>query len=252
MLGGVGAIINKEPREKFGKTLLKGLGQGALGGYLVFESKRLIREFAETGDYNYIWPSKILNSTGTSIIENAAANRDFWSRWHLNIGFNRIEVNTKENFRISYRIMPFDLLGTAYYATQSRPDWDLSIKSGTFVFRSDRVGGEIDYWGQALGNAIVLLEDIKGKLSLPHELVHSYQYEQLSAINSIFLKSEKIYAEKHPAFKTYQKIFYTDYNAPTGAILYFISNPQGKNNGFIEKEARYFGGSEIIDNIRYY
>ncbi len=55
VLGGVGAIIHKRPEENFGKTLLKGMVQGALGGYLIFESKRLVRNFAETGSYNYVW-----------------------------------------------------------------------------------------------------------------------------------------------------------------------------------------------------
>jgi len=251
VLGGVGAIINKEPDQKFGKTLLKGLGQGALGGYLVFESKRLVREFAKSGNYDYVWPSKIVNSAGTSIIENAAANRDFWARWHLNIGFNRIEVNTKENFKLSYRIMPFDLAATGYYAIWSKPDWDLSLKTGTFVFRSNRIGKEIDYYGQTLGNAIVLLGDVQGKLSLPHELVHSYQYEQLSGFNNFWTKTQRKYFEKYSIPKAYQKIFYTDYHSVLGSLIYLMSNPQLNHNGFIEAEARYFGSSETIKDIRY-
>jgi len=253
VLGGVGAIINKEPEQKFGKTLLKGLGQGALGGYLVFESKRLVRKFSKSGNYNYVWPSKIVNSAGTSIIENAAANRDFWERWHLNIGFNRFEVNTKENFRLSYRIMPFNLLATGYYAISSKPDWDLSLKTGTFVFRTNKieVGKELNYSGQTLGNVIVLLNNIQGKLSLPHELVHGYQFEQISGFNSMFIKTEKRYAENFPVLKTYQKIFHTDYHFVLGSLIYFISNPQLSHNGFIESEARYFGSSETITDIRY-
>src|SRR5690606_15007191 len=88
VIGGIGAVINKEPDQRFDKTLLKGFTQGALGGYLVFESKRLVREFARDRDYNYIWPSKLINAAGSSIIENAAANRDLWARWHLSLGFN--------------------------------------------------------------------------------------------------------------------------------------------------------------------
>ena len=101
VVGGVGAIINKKPEEKFGKTVLKGIVQGGFGGYLVFESKRLLHEFSKTKNYNYIWPSKIVSAAGSSIIENAAANKDFCARWHINFGFNRFEVDTKDNFRIS-------------------------------------------------------------------------------------------------------------------------------------------------------
>lgn len=102
LVGGLGAIINKKSNEKTGKVFLKGFTQGALGGYLVFESKRLVGKFGKTGDYGYIWPSKLVNSAGVSIIENAAANRDFYDRWHLNIGFNRLEFYTKDKFKVSY------------------------------------------------------------------------------------------------------------------------------------------------------
>ncbi len=40
----VGAIINKPPDEALGKVIKKSLWQGALGGYITFESKRILRE----------------------------------------------------------------------------------------------------------------------------------------------------------------------------------------------------------------
>ena len=255
VLGGVGAIINKEPEQKFGKTLLKGLGQGALGGYLVFESKRLVREFAKSGNYDYVWPSKIVNSAGTSIIENAAANRDFWARWHLNIGFNRLEVNTKENFRLSYRIMPFDLAATAYQSINASPDWKMSMRVGTFVFRKNIINEDARYNGVAFGNSIKLLKGISGNTALPHEIIHTYQYEQLSGFNSFLFDVEKRYknkiAQKIPIVEVYNKIFYTDYNLILNSIIGSIANPNKDTSGFIEAEARYFGSSETIIDIRY-
>ncbi|MDR5591520.1 hypothetical protein RE431_12805 [Christiangramia sp. SM2212] len=242
-------MINKEPGEKFGKTLLRGMGQGALGGYLVFESKRLVREFAKSGDYNYVWPSKIVNSAGTSIIENAAANRDFWARWHLNIGFNRIEVNTKDNFKISYRIMPFDLAATVYHSVNSRLDWNTSMKVGTFVFRSKIIMENSQYRGAAFGNSIRLLERIEGNIALPHEIIHTYQYEQLSGVNGFLFDFEKKYkhkiAKKIPAIEIYHKIFYTDYNLLLNSIISYIANPNRDASGFYEKEARYYGSKFI-------
>jgi len=253
VLGGVGTIINKEPEQKFGKTLLKGLGQGAFGGYLVFESKRLVREFARSGNYDYVWPSKIVNSAGTSIIENAAANRDFWARWHLNIGFNRIEVNTKENFRLSYRIMPFDLAATGYFAIKAKPDWRMSLRSGTFVFRKTKIENGTDIYGQASGNAIQLLDGIKGNLALPHELIHTYQYEQLSGFNAYLFDLEQKYAgiasQKISIAKLYNKIFYTDYNLLLNTVFSLIVNPKRVNQGFLEDEANYFGVSKVTRQV---
>ncbi|MGA8854444.1 MAG: hypothetical protein WB492_09735 [Christiangramia sp.] len=246
----MGAVINKEPNEKFGKTFLKGLGQGALGGYLVFESKRLIREFSKSGDFGYIWPSKIINSTGSSIIENAAANRDFWARWHINIGFNRIEVNAKNNFRLSYRIMPLDLMATACQAIDSRPDWELSLRTGTFVFRSNKSIEDLDFNGRAFGNSIQLLDGSQGTASLPHEIIHTYQYEQLSGFNAYFSKTEDKFASRYKLVEQYQKIFYNDYNLVLGTILFVVSDPENIGRGFAQKEAYYFGNTSSTDKVR--
>lgn len=251
VLGGIGAIINKEPGEKFGKTLLKGMGQGALGGYLVFESERLIRQFSRSGDYNYVWPSKIVNSAGTSIIENAAANRDFWARWHMNIGFNRIEVNTKENFKLSYRILPFSLVETVFAATSSEFDLKTSVKVGTFVFRQEQILG--GYVGYAPANVVVLLKGFRGDTALPHELIHTYQYERTSGFNNFFTKAEKSISSKlgmSEIYSLYNKIFYNDYNYVLNGILYVMADTNGHANNFFEDEARYFSRHSGTMRIR--
>lgn len=244
IVGGLGAVINKQPQEKFGKTLLKGMGQGALGGYLVFESKRLVREFATSGNYGYVWPSKLVNSAGTSIIENAAANRDFWERWHLNIGFNRIELNTKENLKISYRLMPFALYGSIYNSTVGKFDFVKSIKLGTPVFTSDNILNiGVDVRGVTNSNSIILKNNINNPYEVEgHELIHVYQYETFSGFNSFFLKTQKKLKGKYNIVNNYSKIFYTDINATLLYGLYGLETLRVENDrdNFIEKEAYYF------------
>ena len=251
VLGGIGAVINKEPQEKFGKTLLKGLGQGALGGYLVFESKRLVREFAKSGNYGYVWPSKIVNSAGTSIIENAAANRDFWTRWHLNIGFNRFEVSTENNVKFKYRIMPGTLAGAISSLTRGKFNPELSLKTGTPIFTTNSLqkdreeNSRITYGTVPLfTNSIVLLNNDNGLVALPHEIIHTYQYESFSGINS-FLNRPKDYLEaKNKIIRFYQKIFHTDFNYLFSQGIYYLANPNGTNqkkNNFLEREAIFYG-----------
>lgn len=242
VLGGIGAVINKEPQEKFGKTLLKGLGQGALGGYLVFESKRLVREFAKSGNYGYVWPSKLVNSAGTSIIENAAANRDFWERWHLNIGFNRFELNTNENVKFKYRIMPFALFGTIAGFTKGQLSLSKSLKTGSFFFLTPEL--EDPYgrkaFGVAITNSIVVLEDLPNTITEAHELIHVYQFESFSSINWFLKKPLENVDSKF--YKFYSKIFYTDFNAIFYLGLSEIDKFTAKEykDGFFEKEAYYF------------
>ena len=252
VLGGVGAVINKEPGEKFGKVLLKGLGQGALGGYAVFESQRLVREFAESGDFGYVWPAKLVNSAGSSIIENAAANRDFWEKWHLNFGFNRIKINTAENFRLSYRIMPFALAGTIYAATDGKLNLKTSLRMGTFVFETREIHRDRSIYGQARVNSILILNEQKGRIALPHELIHNFQYERLSGFNAFFDKPMKNLSENHKIVDFYNKIFYTDFNALLHTGLYTLANPDREHqsqNNFFEREADYF--TDTLPRQRY-
>lgn len=42
VLGTLGALMNKKEDDSFKKIFLKGFCQGALGGYVTFESKKLV------------------------------------------------------------------------------------------------------------------------------------------------------------------------------------------------------------------
>ena len=244
IIGGVGAIINKKPEEKFGSILLKEMAQGGLGGYIVFESKRLLREFSRNRNYNYIWPAKIVNAAGSSILENAAANRDFWERWHINVGFNRIEVDTKNNFRLRYRIMPISLYSTVYLFTQAKLDVDRSMVFGTFVFEAQK---PIPAYGfEAEGAAIqesILLKRIpqRGHLTEAHELVHVYQNEGFMGINMFFNRPMESLKKKNKYLRLYDKVFYTDFHTVIRGGIYALErNVNGYREISFEKEARYF------------
>ncbi|MUP46569.1 hypothetical protein E0K83_12555 [Gramella sp. BOM4] len=243
VIGGVGAVINKEPDEKFGKVLLKGIYQGALGGYVVFESKRLLREFSRTNNYAYVWPSKLINSAGNSIIENAASNQDFWIQWHLNIGFNRFDLYTKDKFRLRYRIMPFSLGTTISGFVNYSFDLPESLKIGTFVFTEDiiNINGRSDFEGATRDNLIVLIKNSSNSIKA-HEIIHTYQYEQLSGVNMFLSPISAKLESKSKLFEFYQKYFYTDYNSLIKGILYEIENKNSLNyeGNFFEIEAYYF------------
>lgn len=235
-VGGIGAIINKKPNEKTGRVFLKGFGKGALGGYLLFESKRLVGKFAKTNNYGYVWPSKIINSAGISIIENAAANRNLWEQWHINFGFNRLEFYTKDKFKMSYRIMPFALGNTVYGFTKGKLDINKSLKIGSFVFVTDNIIKLRGFQGIAISNSILLLKNTRSNI-ISHEIIHVYQYESFSSLNP-YLNKPIAKLNKNKWFNLYNKIFYTDFNYLTFQGLYSI-NKDHKTN-FFENEARFY------------
>lgn len=244
VVGGIGAVINKKPNQKIHKVLGKGFVQGALGGYLVFESKRLLRTFVMKENYAYVWPSKVINSAGTSIIENAAANRDFWERWHLNLGFTRLDIFTKDRLHFQYRIMPFSLF-RAIQLTQlnSDIDWKKSLKLGVLVFLRNEISfGEFsNVQGAQASNHISLKRNVAGISTEGHELIHVYQNNQFSGFNSYYSKIDDYLRGASKAYNLYQKIFYTDFNSPIFRGLYKFGRSQAKTSreNLFEKEA-YF------------
>jgi hypothetical protein len=244
VVGGIGALINKEPEESFYTVLGKGFAQGALGGYLVFESKRMLTTFVQQENYTYVWPSKILNSAGTSIIENAASNKDFWENWHITLGFTRFDINIKDNVQIRYRVMPFSLLRAIQLQTISRNvDWNKSMKLGVLVFiRDEHTFRSADVDGSQASNHISLKKDSAGIEIEAHEILHVYQNNQFSGLNPYFNKINSSLQENSKIYGSYQKIFYTDFNSPIFRGLYKLGRSKAGSyeENIFEREAYFF------------
>lgn len=241
VISGIGVVINKKENEKTGKQFLKGFSQGALGGYLLFESKRLVGKFATTGNYNYVWPSKLVNSAGLSIIENAAANQEFLSTWHINVGFNRLQINTKDALKLSYRIMPFALANTVYGFANGHLEVSESLKTGSFVFSTKYVIlNDVGLQGIALSNSMLYKSRntlFDKKEIIAHELIHVYQYESFSGLNPFLNKPLNTLKNSKKWYRNYDAIFYTDFNYITDGGIYLL---QKYENSFFEKEAGFY------------
>jgi len=80
---------------------------------------------------------KLLIQAGTSIIENASSNRDFWEQWHFNIGFNRFEIYTKNKFKLKYRIMPVSFGLTIAVAFNTKFNLKKTLQTGEFIFSTN-------------------------------------------------------------------------------------------------------------------
>lgn len=247
IVGGIGAVINKKKDQRTSKIFLKGFKEGALGGYLLFESKRLIREFGRKENYIFAWSSKLLNSAGNSIIENAIENNRFGEKWNFTFGFNRFEFTTKNRFKIKYKVMPFSLYSTFYFGKRGRFNIHETLKTGHFIFTSLKIKSPEsnlqDIEGYAFTNNITILKNstINKFELLSHEIIHSYQYENLSVFNKYFNKLRYRTKQKNKLLNLYQKVFYTDFNYPIFHIMYQqqIRNFPYDSRPF-EKEANYF------------
>ncbi len=241
VVAGVGAVINKTPNQKTGKQFLKGFTQGALGGYLLFESKRMIGRFAKTGNYAYVWPSKLVNSAGASIIENAAANNGFLEQWHFNFGFTRFEMRIKDSLNFQCKIMPFALRGVIEGFVKGKLDVNQTLKTGSFIFTDSNLYVKRGIYGLAVANAIIYNKNndfSSNELTIGHELIHAFQYENYSGFNTYLEKPKQKLSKKRSWIRKYEKLVYTDFNYLTFITLYNLNQNYDKN--LYEKEAYFY------------
>jgi hypothetical protein len=241
VVSGFGALINKKPDEKGGRVFLRGMWQGAVGGAFVYGSKQMIFEFGQTDNNAWIWGSKFVNAAGVSIIENAGANQKFLSSWHLNFGFNRIELKTDKSFKLSYKIMPFALGGFVYASTKGSFDLEQTLKVGQPFFKTEALGFPDN--GFTIANVIVLNPIYYDSETIAHELIHTYQYQNLVSFNSYYAGPfERLLDNENRFSKTYKKWIYTDFNFLILSGFYYLGGLDNNcyfDNPF-EQEANFY------------
>ena len=240
IVGGIGSVINKEENEKWHKVFLKGLWQGALGGYFVYEGKKKIYKFSETQNYKDAWASKLLFSTGNSVIQNAASNRDFWSKFILTIGFNRVEIETQNNFKVNYQVSPLSLVSTIHYSTVGKFNIEETLKTGTFIFTKFDSFNKSDIKGEALWNNIFIVDKRDYFKTLSHEIIHIYQNQEFQYFNSLLIgPKEKLIQNK--LLRSLDDYIYFDFHLLAYLNLYNLQNNENCHyNNLFEQEANFY------------
>lgn len=243
----IGALINKKPNEQIGKVALKGFAQGSLGGFVTFGSKCVLREAQKKEDWKYIWGAKMMNAAGTSIKENAAMNRNFWKKWHINIGFNRIEFETNGKFRVNYKLMPIAFV----YTIDAFLRYDSfllneSVKAGEFIFTTDlKSSGAFTYPGYIIVNSKYLDKTNYDYQTITHEIIHLYQSNDFSILNTYYQKTFDEFSKKNKTVSFLNKHLYLELHYIPLRASYGIESKSATNyyDNFFEHEAGYFSNT---------
>ncbi len=287
---GVGAVINKRKQEHTMSTFWRGFKYGALGGLLNYGSKRMDYLITKYTDYPFkcpnnntsndaallwAWPSKIIHSVGTSIIENAAANKpDVFQDYNMPIGFINLSVSVKNKIVVRPQLMPFAfgaflsvlfnittinnspclneknifklkeslLLGTPYFSRKSE-----AINSNVDYNKYAKFGGINPY------NTIIIdshydSSNYAGHMKA-HELIHSLQQEEYLVFNQYLNKSyNKLINRNHKATKLMEKYIYFDvpYFGLFYSLMPFKPNKEDYFETFYEVEAEHFATNRYI------
>lgn len=244
--GGIGALINKPKEVKSAQAFLKGFLTGAGGGIVMYSGKKLNFLVSQKQNLGYAWVSRAVYSAGNSVVENAAACRPFWSQWHYDIGFVRLEFFTS-SFRIRPRVMPSYLAGILFMARNGRLDLLTTLKSGTFTYRTNEISYSPTLIGSTASNGFLLSDTLHSGLVYydvyAHEMIHTFQYNDLSGVNYFFKPLTDKWESKSKLFRRAHKWMYGDLNYELMLINYFLINrgSRGENycRNFLENEAEF-------------
>lgn len=252
IISGLGAVIHKKDDVKTGKAFLNGFWQGCAGGSMVFASKKMLYDFGKTGYATSAWSSKLLNAAGNSMTINGSLNNKFGEYWYLNLGFNHLEITTKDKLKLKYSVMPLSFLNFAYnFIDNKKFNANLSFKTGQLVFNTAPIYNE-DYNfyadGTARGNTILIatnyLSDNKQNEVLAHEIVHIYQTEDFMKFNPMLdYYEKKLLNQDNNLVKLMNSVFYIDYNLFLFSSIYSLERGIGNKNYrslFFEKEAYFY------------
>lgn len=247
VVGAVGAIINKQQEQQWAKVLAKGFYQGALGGYITFESKRLVNLAEKNSDWTILWCAKIVNAAGTSVKENAALNEDFWKRWHINIGFSRIEFETQNQFKVNYKIMPIALVYTIGIATQAKFELNKTLMSGEFVFSSNtRRFSETNSLAATFpGSVVISTPELNNFSILSHEIIHLYQANDFSTFEAFYNKPLNSMNRKSQFLDKTNKFIHFDFRYLPQLLLYKQQSDRSHYyyDNILEREAGFYSNT---------
>jgi hypothetical protein len=253
LTSGIGAVINKPKGTNSKKYFVKGFWQGSVGGLINYSSKKTLYLNNLNQNRAFFWPAKILNSAGTSIMQNASLNQPFLENWYLDYGLLRVDfaIHNKDKFKV--RLLPAGIYATIAASRLGKFDLENTLATGQIVFSNKNLFRFRNYntqIGYSFGRGLVFVNNILAypypyKL-LAHEIVHQFQYND----NQIFTTWLNPIGQKIKS-KTLKTIFtkYVYPDLPFSLITYNLAghyaNPHYFRN-FYEFEAERFSTNSYV------
>jgi hypothetical protein len=245
--GGMGAIINKkgDQNSKWFKRFEKGFLLGSAGGAIEYGGKKINYYVGKKSELGYAWISRAVFSAGNSIVENASENRTFWSRWHFDLGFVRLEYDVRLK-NLSPKLMPSSFVGFIYLSSTSNFDFIKSIRSGTPIFYSSIIKKDSSLAAYSPTNGFVYRSGFNNDFkyyTFGHEIIHAFQFQEFSGVNYFFKPISENWKIRSAGYKKISRWVYPDLNYEMMLLNYFVINggSVGKNycHNFLENEAEF-------------
>jgi len=260
-IAGIGAVINKKPGERTLPVFLKGFGFGGVGGGICYIGKSMLWQTAKRENFNYVWPGRIINSIGASIIENAASNKLFYDSFGMNLWIFRLDINS--NKKIKFRICPASTISSIYlWSVYGNIDLKKTIYTGSIMLVGrEKKKNNLYYFdsqstksagGMSLFNAIIINKTFYEHFyqksiysTIAHELVHTFQNRQSLSFNKYYNKIDYNLKASSKSYKKLSKYYFLDVNGIDIASAFIFNITLYHSDIPIEKEAYLLGEHRI-------
>lgn len=246
VVGGIGAVINKHPQQKWQNALLKGAGQGALGGYVMYLGKKMTYPVAYNRNLGYSWGAKLVHGMGVSMVENAGLNQNFWDTWNLHVGFIRFEVDTR-NFAFRAKAMPYAMSSVLMASRIGELSWGRTLLTGTPYFKTHQLIFN-RFVGYSYWNDMTIDESRPDKYrTVAHEYLHIFQHREYLTLNTWVHPIFEKWRTQSNTFRAFDQYIYPD--IPYFGLFYEL---EGRHKGncyyknFYEFEAQRFSTRSFV------
>ena len=253
MTSGVGALINKPKGTNRKKIFIKAFWQGSIGGFLNYTSKKTLYLNNKYQNNNFSWPSKLMHSASTSIMENAALNEPFLQNWNIDYGLIRVDFSLAKKKVLKVRLLPEAIYAIIVASKYGKFDLKNTVETGNIIFSSENLlmlpNGEYRT-GISIGRAIAFVDNFPNNINkyqlLAHEIIHQYQYGEYQVLNS-WLKPIEPKIKSKILSTIFRKYIYLD--LPYIILPYFLEGqydyPHYFKN-FYEFEAERFSTNSFV------
>ncbi|OEJ99826.1 hypothetical protein BFP71_09755 [Roseivirga misakiensis] len=239
LVAGLGSVINKKGGDANFKTFLNGFYKGAIGGGISHIGLSMTNLVFQQKNIAYAWPARIVNSLGSSIVQNAAQDMGMFERLHFNLYITRLEYFPLKR-KLKARLFVSSLFGLRIVGRGARFDLGKTLKSGILFFESDGRFSSSLGSGKATGqvSSIGMSSRLEGDEfydTYAEEVAHILQYDRKVGGNAYLTKFDANLKTSSNFYKSLSKYIYFDMNGPVFWLAYSFEDATRCN--FFEQEA---------------
>lgn len=239
LIGGVGSIINTKQEKPNFETFANGFYKGAIGGYISHIGLSIAHQIDKKSSIGLAWPARLVNSLGSSIVQNAAEDKRMLERLHFNLYLARLEYFPREK-KFNARLFTSSIYGLAIVGRGARFDLGKTLKTGIFYFESDGRFASSLGSGRATGqvSSIGMGSDLTGERFYDiyaEEVAHIMQYDRKIGGNALMFNQSEKWRKNSSFYQDVSKYIYFDLNGPAFFFSYLFEDATQCN--FFEQEA---------------